>query len=288
MHIFTYLNTSDLKYVALVCRRFLDACMYKKLSKNFMLNFVDSFFKQFSVQISQFVDTFRIFPTISVNTGNFDVASTDFWLDYGKDEVWNGRDFFLLLNLDLNSLLVSSVAKSAISWFCSFADGTNEDFWAENDEEVKLFIFSFSTVFSGLNIEELYFRNGILRKTEFEDIIRWTANLKVLKIEANSIFRTWDIRGTYHERVHVFENCYHISLTKNNFLNRKIFDYVVSKAPNLRELDLSFCMAKMSITDRNALLDHLIFFLKGYGETIKLINLRQTPTDDYFLDKLAG
>lgn len=68
--------------------------MYKKLSKNFMLNFVDSFFKQFSVQISQFVDTFRIFPTISVNTGNFDVASTDFWLDYGKDEVWNGRDFF--------------------------------------------------------------------------------------------------------------------------------------------------------------------------------------------------
>lgn len=61
----------------------------------------------------------------------------------------------------------------------------------------------------------------------------------------------------------------------------------MAKAPNLRELDLSFCMQKINAGDRNALLDHLIFFLKGYGETIKLINLRQTPTDDYFLDKLS-
>lgn len=75
---------SDLKYVALVCRRFLNACMYKKLSQNFMLNFVDSFYKEFSVQISQFVDTFRVIPTISLNTCNFDVASQSFWLDYGE------------------------------------------------------------------------------------------------------------------------------------------------------------------------------------------------------------
>ncbi|CRK90144.1 CLUMA_CG003860, isoform A [Clunio marinus] len=221
IHIFKYLNPSDLKIVALVCRRFLSACMYKKLSKNFMLNFVDSYYKEFSVQISQFVDTFRIFPAISVNTGNFDVASQSFWLDYG------------------------------------------------------------------LNIEEIYFRNGILRKHEFEDIIRWTPNIRVLKIEANNIFRTWDVKGTYSERLHNFENCYHISLAKNSFLNRKIFDFVVSKAPNLREIDLSFCMNKLQASERNAMLDHFIFYLKGYGETVKLINLRQTEIDDFFLQALS-
>lgn len=58
--------------------------MYRKLSKNFMLNFVDSYYKEFSVQISQFTNTFRIFPAISVNTGNFDIASESFWTDYGE------------------------------------------------------------------------------------------------------------------------------------------------------------------------------------------------------------
>ena len=70
--------------MALVCRKFLSACQYKKLSKNFMLNFVDSYYKEFSVQISQFVDSYRVFPAISVNTGNFDIASPSFWLDYGE------------------------------------------------------------------------------------------------------------------------------------------------------------------------------------------------------------
>lgn len=141
--------------------------------------------------------------------------------------------------------------------------------------------------FAGLNIQEIYFRSGILRKTDFEDILRWTQNLRVLKIEANGLFKTWDIRGTYHERVHTFDNCYHISLARNNFLNRKIFDYMVSKAPNLRELDLSFCMSRLKAAERNALLDHLIFYLKGYGTTIKLLNLRQTVIDDYFLQQLS-
>lgn len=138
-----------------------------------------------------------------------------------------------------------------------------------------------------MNIEEIYFRNGILRKQEFEDIIRWTKNLKVLKIESNTIFATWHVRGDYSERVFVFENCYHISLAKNNFINRKIFDYMVSKAPNLRELDLSYCLGRMSTKDRNALLDHFIFYLKGYGDTIKSLNLTHTQTDDYFLQQLS-
>ncbi len=154
-------------------------------------------FLEFSVQISQFNNTFRIFPIISLNTGNFDIAANSFWWDYG------------------------------------------------------------------VNIEEIYFRNGILRKQEFEDIIRWTPNLKVLKIESNTIFATWKVLGNYHERLFQFENCYHISLARNNFIDRKIFDYVVSKAPNLREIDLSHCLAKMNGRDRTKILDHFIFYLKG-------------------------
>jgi hypothetical protein len=62
---------------------------------------------------------------------------------------------------------------------------------------------------------------------------------------------------------------------------------MVSKAPNLRELDLSYCLGRMGSKERNQLLDHLIFYLKGYGETIKLINLQNTQTDDYFLQQLS-
>lgn len=195
--------------------------MYKGFSSKFMLHFVDSFYKEFSVQISQFTDTFRCFSTISLNTGNFDIAHESFWWDYG------------------------------------------------------------------LNVEEIYFRNGILRKHEFENIIRWTPNLKVLKIESNSIFGTWQIKGNYHERIFQFENCYHISLAKNSFINRKIFDYMVSMAPHIREIDLSGCLGKMNGRERTELLDHFIFYLKGYGKNIKLINLHSTIIDDFFLQQLA-
>lgn len=62
---------------------------------------------------------------------------------------------------------------------------------------------------------------------------------------------------------------------------------MVSKAPNLREIDLSFCMNRLKGVERNQLLDHFIFYLKGYGATIKSINLRQTLTDDFFLQNLS-
>lgn len=64
-----------------------------------------------------------------------------------------------------------------------------------------------------------------MRKAEFEEIVRWTPHLTVLKIESNNLFRTWDIRGTYHERLIQFHNCYHISLRGNSFMSKKIFEY---------------------------------------------------------------
>ena len=62
---------------------------------------------------------------------------------------------------------------------------------------------------------------------------------------------------------------------------------MVSKAPNLREIDLSGCLSKMSGRERTQILDHFIFYLKGYGATIKLINIHSTIVDDFFLQQLA-
>lgn len=141
--------------------------------------------------------------------------------------------------------------------------------------------------FKGFNVLEIYFRSGVLRKNDFAEIIRWTPNLRSIKIEANSTFKSWDIRETYDERIHSFKNCLHVSLAKNSYLNRKIFDYIVSKAPNLREIDLSFCLSGLGDLERNQLLDHFVFYLKGYGATVKLINMRQTLADDFFLNQLS-
>ena len=61
----------------------------------------------------------------------------------------------------------------------------------------------------------------------------------------------------------------------------------MATAPNLQEIDLSNCMPKMSAKDRNQFLDHLVFYLKGYGENIKLLNFTHTITDDFFLQQLS-
>jgi hypothetical protein len=221
IYILSFLESSDLKKASLVCTRWLDALSLKKFTKNLMLNFVDSFYKEFNVQISAFSNPIRYYPIISLSTGHFDVSANSFWRSYGH------------------------------------------------------------------NIKEIYFRNGIMRKVDFEECVRFTPNLEVLKIEGNNLFRTWDIRGTYHERLISFPNCYHIGLSKNNFMNRKLFDFIVAMAPNLEEIDLSHCMKKLPGSERNRFLDHLIFYLKGYGENIKLLNFTGTVTDDFFLQQLA-
>lgn len=221
IYIISFLDINDLKKVALVCRRWLSVLLLKKFAKNMMLNFNDTYYKEFNVQISQFSNTLRTFPIVSISTSNFDIASKSFWIEYGD------------------------------------------------------------------RIKELYFRNGIMRKAEFEECVRYTPNLEVLKIEGNNLFRTWDIRGTYHERLISFPNCYHIGLTRNSYMGKKLFEYIVAMAPNVRELDFSFCMRKMPGVERNRFLDHLIFYLKGYGANIKLLNFSNTITDDYFLNQLS-
>lgn len=85
MHILSFLDVSDLKKAALVCRKWLSIVVLKPYCKNLMLNFIDSYYKEFSVQISSFCNPMRTFPIVAVQTGNFDVASNTFWREYGKN-----------------------------------------------------------------------------------------------------------------------------------------------------------------------------------------------------------
>lgn len=84
IYILSYLEVSDMKKASLVCRRWLSALSLKKFTKNLMMNFVDTFYKEFSVHISSFANPIRYYPVISLSTGHFDKASNYFWREYGE------------------------------------------------------------------------------------------------------------------------------------------------------------------------------------------------------------
>jgi hypothetical protein len=124
-------------------------------------------------------------------------------------------------------------------------DYDSEDFWINN----------------GDNIEDIYFRNGLLRKDEFINVVKYTPYLKVLKIETNNYFKNWEIiKNGYERRVQLI-CCQHISLAGNNFMNRDIFEYITSMASNVTELDLSHCFHTLSPIERNRLLDYVLAFI---------------------------
>lgn len=137
------------------------------------------------------------------------------------------------------------------------------------------------------NIKELHFLSGLLRKEEFVNVVKYTKNLQILKIEANNMFKNWTINKFAYERRVVFQNCTHISLARNNFLSVDIFEYVTQTSPNLAELDLSSCFQTMNPPERNKLLDYVLSYLRSNAQRIKSLNFANTVTDDFFLDNLG-
>lgn len=81
-------------------------------------------------------------------------------------------------------------------------DYASEDFWIEYGEKLT----------------ELHFLSGVLRKEEFINVVKYTKNLEILKIEANNLFKNWVINKCAYERRVVFQKCKHISLARNNIL----------------------------------------------------------------------
>lgn len=135
---------------------------------------------------------------------------------------------------------ISSVILSNVN-----LDYDSEDFWIANGER----------------LEEVIFKNGLLKKEEFVNVLKYTPYLKVLKIESNNYFKNWIFNKCSYERRILMRSCKHLSLARNNYLNQDIFEFIVATSPNLTELDLSHCFQTMSPLERNRLLDYVLTFI---------------------------
>lgn len=124
-------------------------------------------------------------------------------------------------------------------------DYDSEDFWISN----------------GDNIEEIYFINGLLRKEEFINVVKYTPNLKVLKIETNNYFKNWEIIKNGFERRVLLNFVNNFSLSGNNYMNRDIFDHLISMMPHITELNLSHCFHTMPPVERNRMLDYILAYV---------------------------
>ncbi len=139
-----------------------------------------------------------------------------------------------------------------ISLSCVNLDYDSEDFW----------------IGYGENIRELYFKNGLLRKEEFVNVLKYTPNLEKIKIEGNTFFKNWTINEYGFERRVKFPYCYHFSLARNNFMAPSVFQYLMFTAENITELDLSNCFHIMSPKERNQVLDYILEFLTEKAKQI--------------------
>lgn len=152
-------------------------------------------------------------------------------------------------------------------------DESTEDFWE----------------FYGHNLKEILFLSGLLRKEEFVKVMRYIKNVQSVKIEANSMFKNWTINKCGYDPLRLINlhHCKHFGLSRNNFLSPDIFQYLMMTVPNVTSIDLSNCLSIMNPPERNKLLDHVLAFLAQNAEQIKSLNFANTPTDDFFLDKLG-
>jgi F-box and leucine-rich repeat protein 9 len=150
-------------------------------------------------------------------------------------------------------------------------DYTTDEFWSRNGDHVK----------------ELHFESGLLSKEEFIFVTKNTRNLEVLKIEGNNLFKNWVIERFKYERRVRFNNCYDISLARNNILTKDVFDFIMETSPQIRSLNLSNCFHIMNPPERNKFLDHVLDFIRTNVTQIKALNFSNTTTDDLFLDKLG-
>jgi hypothetical protein len=139
----------------------------------------------------------------------------------------------------------------------------------------------------GHNLNEIQFLSGLLRKEEFVNVVKYTRNLRVLKVEANNMFKNWEIKKYGYERRINLPYCIHIGLARNNFLSPDIFEYFMATSHNITEIDLSNCLHLMNPPERNKFLDYVLMFLRQIPTQIKSLNFANTPTDDLFLDRLG-
>ena len=150
-------------------------------------------------------------------------------------------------------------------------DYATEDFWIGYGEKIT----------------ELQFQSGLLQKEEFVNVVKYTKNLEIVKIEANNMFKNWTINKFAYERRIILQKCKHISLARNNVLTLDVFEYMMDTSPNITTIDLSNCLHLMNPPERNRFLNYVLAFLRDKCKQIKSLDFSHTITDDLFLDNLG-
>ncbi|XP_070508367.1 F-box and leucine-rich repeat protein 13-like [Chironomus tepperi] len=143
--------------------------------------------------------------------------------------------------------------------------------------------------FYGHNLHEVQFLSGLLRKEEFANVMKYTKNVRSIKIEANSMFKNWTINKCGYDPLRriLLYHCRHFGLARNSFLSPDIFEYLMMTVPCVTSIDLSNCLSIMNPPERNKFLDHVLAYITANAERIKSLNFANTPTDDLFLDRLG-
>lgn len=138
-------------------------------------------------------------------------------------------------------------------------------------------------------VENLSFNSCLINKSEFLRIIRMCPHLQSLEIvRCDDIYKTWTVVKKLKNIKMKLEFLNTLVIQETSSINCEIFDFMVTSFPNITSLTLSNCLGNMKSTARTSILESLIIFLQKRASYVKILNLVNTPTDDFFLEQLAG
>lgn len=141
---------------------------------------------------------------------------------------------------------------------------------------------------SGAMVEELTFNSCLINKSEFLHIIRLCPHLKSLSItRCDDLYKSWSVVKKLSTVKMKFHQMKTLSINETSLMTKAILDFMMTSAPHLTSITLANCFGNMKPRDRAQILDSLIDYVSSRPKQIKVLNLVNTPTDEFFLQKLA-
>lgn len=140
----------------------------------------------------------------------------------------------------------------------------------------------------GSMVETLTFNSCLISKCEFLRIIRLCPNLKKLDISrCDDLYKSWSVVKKLNQVKLKFHQMESLAIHETSLLTNSVFNFLVTSMPYLTSLTLENCFGNTKPIERSAILNSVIAYITKRPETIKALNLVNTPTDDLFLEHLA-
>ncbi|XP_065084001.1 F-box and leucine-rich repeat protein 13-like [Ochlerotatus camptorhynchus] len=151
----------------------------------------------------------------------------------------------------------------------------NSDFWPDFGEYIL----------------ELTLKNCLIRDTELTWVLQHVPNLQKLTIEScDELFRTWHFDKKFRccESHFLLEHLLDVSLANNDFMEETHFNWIMTIAPNIIELDISNCFKMVTAQRRVAMVDHVMRFINNKRFQLESLKFNGTLSiDDICLSTLA-